>query len=89
MMPAATRATDLIERRVLAEVERELREDEDLAGDSRRRRRRAPRRARPPAPPPVRTVSDEIGRLRELRDSGALTDEQYAKAVDRAIAGEA
>jgi hypothetical protein len=32
-------------------------------------------------------VADEIGKLRALHESGALTDEQYAKAVDRAIGG--
>ncbi len=30
-------------------------------------------------------MADEIGKLQALRDAGALTDEQYAKAVDRAI----
>jgi class 3 adenylate cyclase len=34
------------------------------------------------------SVSAEIERLRELRETGALTEEQYAKAVDRVIAGE-
>jgi hypothetical protein len=32
-------------------------------------------------------VADEIDRLRSLRDAGALTDEQYQRAVDRAIDG--
>jgi hypothetical protein len=33
-------------------------------------------------------VSDEIARLRDLRDAGALSDEQFAKAVDRVISGQ-
>jgi hypothetical protein len=30
-------------------------------------------------------MADEIVRLRSLRDSGALTEEQYARAVDRVV----
>ena len=33
----------------------------------------------------VKSVADEIGRLRMLHEQGALTDEQYAKAVDRVL----
>ena len=33
-----------------------------------------------------RSVADEISKLQALRDAGALTDEQYAKAVDRVVA---
>ena len=40
-----------------------------------------------PPPPPKGSVADEIAKLQALRDSGALTDEQYARAVDRAIEG--
>ena len=32
-----------------------------------------------------KSVADEIDRLRALHDQGALTDEQYAKAVDRVL----
>jgi hypothetical protein len=53
--------------------------------------------SRPPSLPPGsrerprerpgrrRALSAEIARLRALRDSGALTEEQYARAVDRLI----
>jgi hypothetical protein len=33
------------------------------------------------------SMADEIAKLRALRDEGALSDEQYAKALDRTIAG--
>jgi len=39
-------------------------------------------------PPARAALSDEINRLRELHDAGALTDEQYQRAVDRTL-GEA
>lgn len=39
-------------------------------------------------PSPGRSVADEIVKLQTLRDQGALSDEQYAKALDRTIAGE-
>ena len=32
-------------------------------------------------------MADEITRLQDLRDAGALTPEQYARAVDKAIEG--
>ena len=43
--------------------------------------------AKPPKPPkpPRSDVSKEIGRLRELREDGALTDDQYRRAVDRVL----
>lgn len=45
-----------------------------------------PRRpSRPPPPPPRRDVSNEIVRLKELREDGALTDDQYQRAVDRLL----
>jgi hypothetical protein len=31
------------------------------------------------------SVADEVARLRDLRDGGALTDEQYSRAVERTI----
>ena len=58
-------ARESIEQRVLAEIERSMREDEAAA--------------------PSSSVADEIARLRDLRDSGALTEEQYARAVDKAV----
>ena len=39
----------------------------------------------PPAPP-KKSMTDELERLRALKDEGALTEEQYSKAVDRVLA---
>jgi hypothetical protein len=39
----------------------------------------------PPDSRPPRSLSDEIKRLQKLRDSGALSEEQYQRAVERAI----
>jgi class 3 adenylate cyclase len=72
------RTGELIERRVLAEL------SEAFNSRSRRRDREV---APEPPPVPKRSVADEIGRLQSLRDAGALTDEQYARAVDRVIEG--
>jgi hypothetical protein len=72
------RTSELIERRVLAELTDALSgRDAGIASDH----------PKPPQPPARGSVSDEIARLQALRDSGALTDEQYARAVDRAIEG--
>jgi class 3 adenylate cyclase len=79
VQPMIDRANELIEARVLAEVEASLREDS--VTDTGPRRSRAGRRSR--------SLADEIAKLRELHESGALTDEQYARAVDRMMdAGE-
>jgi class 3 adenylate cyclase len=70
--PVAGRTSQLIEERVLAEIEASLQE------------------GRPPAsspPAPGGSMADEIAKLRALRDEGAITEEQYAKALDRTIAG--
>ena len=42
--------------------------------------------------PPQRSgrgLTKEIQRLKELHDDGALTDEQYERAVDRLLEGDA
>ncbi len=70
--PVAGRASQLIEDRVLAEIEASFQERKQPSAD---RRSSAP------------SVADEIAKLRALRDEGALTDEQYSKALDRTIAG--
>ncbi len=72
LTPVAGRASQLIEERVLAEIEASFRERDAPAPD--------PRSART-------SVADEIAKLKALRDEGALTDEQYSKALDRTIAG--
>lgn len=78
--PLIDRASQLIEERVLAELNRAFDERAEPGGAQHRqpaRSRRASRGA---------SVADEISKLQALRDAGALTDEQYAKAVDRALA---
>ena len=72
------RTGELIERRVLAELSE--------AFGSRARRGESGVAPEPP-PVPERSVADEISRLQSLRNAGALTDEQYARAVDRVIEG--
>jgi hypothetical protein len=69
------RTNELIERRVLAELSDAFAEP-GASGD-------VPRQTAPT----TGSIAAEIARLRELRDAGALTDEQYARAVDRAIEG--
>ncbi|HEX5039818.1 MAG TPA: adenylate/guanylate cyclase domain-containing protein [Candidatus Limnocylindria bacterium] len=47
--------------------------------------------APPPTPPPPRrpgSVTHEIARLKELKEDGALTDDQYRRAVDRLLEGD-
>lgn len=93
MIPSADRMSQLIEQRVLAELDADLREDPDLTAPPRKRGRSSrraagpvrialPRAERPPS------VGDEIAKLRTLRDEGALSDEQYEKAVDRLVRGD-
>ncbi len=73
IIPAATRARDSIEERVLREIERAMAADPDIG------------HSRVTTPGQAGSVADEISRLQALRDAGALTEEQYARAVDRAI----
>jgi class 3 adenylate cyclase len=42
----------------------------------------------PPKPPKKRSMSEEIRKLQALREDGALSEEQYARAVDRILAEE-
>lgn len=75
-------ARDLIEQRVLDRLTEAFNAREDRPSPRGRRSRREPKRA---TRAETRSVAEEIERLRALRDSGALTEEQYARAVDRAI----
>ena len=79
--PVAGKASQLIEERVMAEIQASFAEKAD---------RKAKKAAELPSAesPPRGSVADEIAKLRVLRDEGALTEEQYAKALDRTIAGE-
>jgi class 3 adenylate cyclase len=89
LVPRAVPPRSEIEQRVLAEIERAMR-SRTVEGAGRRRRDRT-RDGRPPREEPGRrarrasSVADEIAKLQELRAAGALTDEQYAKAVDRVL----
>jgi class 3 adenylate cyclase len=81
MAPFADRTSQLIEERVMAEIEESLQRPID---------RTTGPRDEPDSGPGARarSVADEIAKLRALRDEGVLSDEQYAKALDRTIAGE-
>ena len=74
-LPGGERTRDLIEQRVMSAIEEAFDE---------KSRRRAPRTSSPDLRP---SVADEIDRLRGLRDAGALTAEQYRRAVDRVVGG--
>lgn len=77
LTPVAERASQMIEQRVMAEIAASLREDQGSeAGGS----------GIPPTPPSAPgSVADEIAKLKALRDDGSLTEEQYARALDRAL----
>ena len=68
--PARRDFGDIIESRVLAQLEQSIGKGWPLGA---------------PKPPRRRDVSTEVERLRELRADGALTDEQYQRAVDRLL----
>ena len=83
-LPGGERTRDLIEQRVMRSIEEAFEEKATRRAD-RRERRRAGRDAQPPPPAERHSVADEINRLRELRDAGALNETQYQRAVDRAV----
>jgi class 3 adenylate cyclase len=68
------RARETIEARVLAQLEQAL--PGMLSADP---------NLSVPMPPPRRSASKEIERLHELRQQGALTEEQYRRMVDRLV----
>jgi class 3 adenylate cyclase len=80
LSPVAGRASQLIEERVMAEIEASFAEEAYRKG-------KKPAELPSGESPAQVPVADEIAKLRTLRDEGALTDEQYAKALDRMIAG--
>jgi class 3 adenylate cyclase len=69
----STRAGQTIESRVLARLESALGGDFPFLP------------AAGAAPPPKRGMTSEIARLHRLREDGALTAEQYERAVDRLL----
>jgi class 3 adenylate cyclase len=83
-VPGGDRARDLIEERVLSAME------DAFAEKAARRERRRPRELRdqPRAAHAPASVADQIDRLRALRDDGALTEDQYRRAVDRVVGDE-
>ncbi len=83
-LPGGDRTRDMIERRVMDELS-EAFEQREAAKAARPRRRDRDRDSRLPSPTRTTSVADEIDRLRALRDSGALSEEQYARAVDRVL----
>jgi class 3 adenylate cyclase len=78
LTPAASRASQLIEERVIAEIEASL-------GKGTHAEVERPSELPPAEVPPSGSVADEISKLKALRDQGALTDEQYTKALDRTL----
>ncbi len=72
MRDFADRTRHSIEARVLSQLEKALGGGWPLGP------------GKPPTPP-KRPMTKEIARLKELREDGALTDEQYQRAVDRLI----
>ena len=88
----------MIEQRVLRQIEANMRRGEARQQQKAARKQAQLGSATlptPPTPPDVpdwskpkpkqKSVADEIDRLRGLRDEGALTDEQYQRAVDRVL----
>jgi class 3 adenylate cyclase len=75
----ANQARQTIEARVLASLHETL--GPIMSGELGPPGPRVPRRHRRRG----RSVADEIGELQALRDSGALSEEQYTRAVDRIL----
>ena len=89
LTPVAERASHMIEARVMAEIAESMREDAEADG---------PKSPKPPKigktspeakrlPSAAGSMADEIAKLKALRDEGVLTEEQYAKALDRILSG--
>ena len=85
-LPGGDRTRDLIEQRVLSAIEDAF--DDDARRHEARRRVRPERDAGRAGHAERDSLADEIDRLRILRDSGALTEDQYQRAVDRVVEGE-
>jgi class 3 adenylate cyclase len=86
LTPVAGRASQMIEQRVMAEIAESWREEE---GEERPKPGGAAKAAMPPKrlPSARGSVADEIAKLKALRDDGTLTEEQYARALDRTLGG--
>jgi class 3 adenylate cyclase len=86
-LPGGDRTRDVIERRVMDAITEAFEQGGARRAERGRRRDRDLGSPDADPAPTVRSVADEIDRLRALRDSGALTEEQYARAVDRVLGG--
>ena len=82
-LPGGERTRDLIEERVMRSIEEAF----EAKAARRAGRRGRGQAGRDSQPADQRSVADEIDRLRALRDAGALSEEQYQRAVDRAVGG--
>jgi class 3 adenylate cyclase len=100
LTPVAERASQMIEERVMAEIAASLREDEGSTGMTLSKAGKAklppqlpPKRLRVKQVPmkrmpgPAGSMADEIAKLKALRDNGTLTEEQYARALDKMLGG--
>ena len=98
LTPVAERASQMIEERVMAEIAASLREDEgstgmtlSKAGKGKPPPQLPPKRLRGTEvptkrmPAPAGSMADEIAKLKILRDNGTLTEEQYARALDKML----
>jgi class 3 adenylate cyclase len=88
LTPVAERASTLIEQRVMAEIAESMREEAEgkpkRAEGGKSAKNQKSGTPRPPAPT---SVADEIAKLKALKDDGVLTEEQYARALDRTLGG--
>ena len=81
-LPGGERTQDLIEQRVLSAIEDAF--ANKPAGRAYRLRGPGAAASRP-SEDGARSLADEIERLRGLRDAGALSADQYRRAVDRIV----
>ena len=77
--PVAERASRMIEERVMAEISAGLKEDA--------KSKSGPEKGAPESTSAPPSMADEIAKLKALRDQGVLTEEQYARALDRMLGG--
>lgn len=85
-LPGGERTRDLIEQRVMRSIEEAFEAKATRRAD-RRQRRGAGREPQPTQSSGHGSVADEIDRLRAMRETGALSEEQYQRAVDRVVGG--
>jgi class 3 adenylate cyclase len=86
LTPVAERAGQMIEERVMAELAESWREEAADGPKAAEAMPKPPKRPKRAVPGPG-SVADEIAKLKALRDDGTLTEEQYARALDRALGG--